>query len=131
MYLTSQRPACVENHVVIKVWHCIQSVIFLLCVPHHLSGVSFRASSIANNLFCDGTIVSKSTKKDSKGFIPSKVGKLLVVVPIQQTSLASRAHILVDTSYIWFYQFSSASSRSDEHAFSLHKIIFPSVVGLM
>jgi hypothetical protein len=115
VYLTSQPTACAENHVVIKVRHCAQSVILLLCVPHHLAGVAFRASSIANNLCCVGTFSSKSDRKASKGFIPSKVGKLLTVVPIQRTSLVNLAHLLVDTSYIWFCQFSSASSESDEH----------------
>jgi hypothetical protein len=129
--LTSQFPTCVENYAVIKVQHCVQSVILLLCVPHHIAGVAFRASSIANSLHCAGTIVSKSIKKDSKGFRPSKVGKLLVVVPIQRNSLVSRAHLLVDTSYIWFCQFSGASFESDEHTLSLHQLRFPSTVGLI
>jgi hypothetical protein len=73
MYLTSQLTTCVENRVVIKVQHCVQSMMFLLCIPHHLVGVTCRVSSIANNLCCVGTISSKSVKKDSKGFKPSKV----------------------------------------------------------
>jgi hypothetical protein len=131
VYLTSQLPTCAENRVVIKVRHYVQSVILLLCVPHHLVGVSFRVSSIANNLCCVGTLISKSERKASRRFRPSKVGKLLIVVPIQQTSLVSRAHLLVDTSYIWFFQFSSASSESDEHALSLRQLRFPSAVGLI
>jgi hypothetical protein len=102
-----------------------------LCVPHHIVGVSFKASSIANNLCCVGTLSSNSDKKVSKGFKPSKVGKLLTVVPIQRTSLVNLAHILVDTSYILFCQFSSASSESDEHALSLRQLRFPSFIGLM
>jgi hypothetical protein len=90
-----------------------------LCVPHHLVGVSFRASSITSNLCCIGTLSSKSDKKVSKGFRPSKVGKLLTVVPIQRTSLVNIEHLLVDTSYILFFQFSSDSSESDEHVLSL------------
>jgi hypothetical protein len=131
MYLTSQLTACVENRVAIKVQHCVQSVMFLLCVPHHLASVDFRASSISNNLCHVGTISSKSTKKDSKGFRPSKVGKLFMVVPTQRTSLVSRAHILVDTSYISFCQFSSDYSESYEHALSVCQLRFPSAVGLM
>jgi hypothetical protein len=100
VYLTSQLPTCAENRAVIKVQHCVQFVILLLCVPHHLAGVAFRASSIAKNLCCAGTLVSKSERKASRGFRPSKVGKLLIVVPIQRTSLVNRAHLLVDTSYI-------------------------------
>jgi hypothetical protein len=53
-----------------------------LCVPHHLAGVDFKASSIANNLCFIGILSSKSDKKVSKGFRPSKVGKLLTIVPI-------------------------------------------------
>jgi hypothetical protein len=75
-------------------------MMFLLCVPHYLVGVAFRASSMANSLCCIGTVVSKSDRKDSKGFKPSNVGKLLNVVPIQRTSLVNIAHLLVDTSYI-------------------------------
>jgi hypothetical protein len=100
MYLTSQLPTCAENHAVIKIQHCVQSIILLLCIPHHLVGVAFKASSIANNLYYVGTLVSKSERKASRGFIPSKVDKLLIVVPFQRNSLLSRAHILVDTSYI-------------------------------
>jgi hypothetical protein len=103
----------------------------LLCDPYHLAGVDFRASSIANSLCCIGTLSSKSDKKVSKGFRPSKVGKLLTIVLIQRTSLVSLAHLLVDTSYILFCQFPSASSESDEHALSLLQLKFPSVVGLM
>jgi hypothetical protein len=102
-----------------------------LCVPHHVVGVAFKASSIANNRCCVGTLSSNYDKKVSKGFRPSNVGKLLTVVSIQCTSLVNIAHILVDTSYILFCQFSSASSESDEHALSLHQLKFPSVVGLM
>jgi hypothetical protein len=102
-----------------------------LCVPHHLDGVALKASSIAKNHCCIGTLSSKSDKKVSKGFRPSKVGKLLTVVPIQRTSLVNLAHLLIYTSYILLYQFSSASSESDEHALSLRQIRFPSVVGLM
>jgi hypothetical protein len=131
VYRTSQPSTCAENHVVIKVRHCTQSVMLLLCVPHHLVGVSFRASSITNSLCCIGTLSSKSDKKVSKGFRPSKVGKLLTVVSIQRTSLVSLAHLLVDTSYILFCQFSSASSESDEHTLSLRQLKFPSAVGLM
>jgi hypothetical protein len=53
-----------------------------LCVPHHLDGVYFKASSIANKHFCIGTLSSKFDKKVSKGFRQSKVGKLLIVVSI-------------------------------------------------
>jgi hypothetical protein len=106
-------------------------VVFLLCIPHHLVGVAFMASSISNNIYCVGTLVSKYDRKDSKGFRPSNVGKVLTVVSIQQTSLVNLAHLLVDTSYIWFYQFSNTSSESDEHALSLRQLIFPSAVGLM
>jgi hypothetical protein len=102
-----------------------------LCVTHHLVGVAFKASSISNNRFCIGTLSSKSDKKVSKGFRTSKVGKLLIVVSIQRTSLINIAHLLVDTSYILFCQFSSASSESDEHAFSLRQLKFPSAIGLM
>jgi hypothetical protein len=59
------------------------------------------------------------------------VGKLLTDVSIQRTSLVNLAHLLVDTVYILFCQFSSASSKSDEHALSLRQLKFPSVVGLM
>jgi hypothetical protein len=131
VYLASQLPTCVENRVVIKVRHSVQSVILLLCVPYHLSGVAFMTSSIANNLCCVGTLVSNSDKKFSKGFSPSNVGRVLTIVPIQRTSLVSLAHILVDTSYIWFCQFSSASSESDEHVLSLLQLRFLSVVGLI
>jgi hypothetical protein len=131
MYLTSQLIACAENHTVIKVQHYVQSVMFLLCIPHHLAGVSFMASSIANNLCYAGTLASNSDKNFSKGFSPSNVGKLIMVVPIQRTSLVSRAHLLVETSYIWSCQFSSASFESDEHMMSLCQLKFPSVVGLM
>jgi hypothetical protein len=102
-----------------------------LCVPHHLPGVAFKASSIANNLFCVGTLSSKSNKKVSKGFKPSNVGKLLTVVPIQRTSLVNLEHLLVDTSYILFFQLSSDSSESDENAMSLHHLRFPLDIGLM
>jgi hypothetical protein len=77
--------------------------------------VALKASSIANNLCCVRTLSSKSDRKDSNGFRPSNVGKLLTIVLIYQTSLVNLAHILVDTSYIWFYQLSSASSEFDEH----------------
>jgi hypothetical protein len=120
LYQTSQTSTCVEKHTVIKVRHCTQSLMLLLCAPHHLAGVSLRASSIANSLCCIGTLSSKSDKKVSKGFRPSKVGKLLTVVPIQRTSLVSLAHLLVDNSYILFCQFSSSYSESDEHTLSLH-----------
>jgi hypothetical protein len=102
-----------------RVQHCTHSVMFFLCVPHHLVGVAFKASSIANKHFCIGTLSSKSDKKVSDGFRPSKVGKLLTVVSIQRTSPVNIAHLLVDTSYILFFQFSSASFESDEHALSL------------
>jgi hypothetical protein len=131
VYLASHPSTCAETCVVIKVRHCTQSVILFLWVPHHLVGVAFRASFIANNLCCVGTLASKYNRKSSKGFRPSNVGKLLTVVPIQLTSLINRAHLLVDTSYIWFCQFSSASSESDEHTLSLRQLKFPSVVGLM
>jgi hypothetical protein len=75
MYLTSHLSACAENCVVIKVRHCTQSVILLLCVTHDLDGVDFKGSSIANNICCVDTLVSKSYKKVSKGFRPSKVGR--------------------------------------------------------
>jgi hypothetical protein len=103
----------------------------LLCAPHHLAGVALKVSSIASNLYCIGTLSSKYDKKVSKGFRPANVGKLLTVVPIQRTSLVSLAHILVDTSYILFCQFSSASSEYDEHVLSLRQLRFPSAVGLM
>jgi hypothetical protein len=103
----------------------------LFCAPHHIFGVAFKASSIANNLCCLGTLSSKSDKKFSKGFRPSKVGKLLTVVPIERTSLVSLAHLLVDTSYILLCQFPSASSKSDEHVLSLRQLKFPSAVELM
>jgi hypothetical protein len=131
VYLTSQLSTWAENHTVIKVRHCVQSVMLILCVPHHLVGVSLRASSIANSLYCVGTLASKYDRKASKGFKPSNVGKLLTVVSIQRTSLVNLAHHLVDTSYILFCQFSSASSESDEHALSLRQLRFPSTVGLM
>jgi hypothetical protein len=131
VYLTSQLYVCAENHTVINVRHCIHFVILLLCIPHHLAGVDFRASSIARNLCGVGTLDPNSDRKASKGFKPSNVGKLLTIVPIQQTSLVNLAHLLVDTSYIWFCQFSSASSESDEHVLSLRQLRFPSAVGLM
>jgi hypothetical protein len=131
VYRALQLPSCAENRVVIKVQHCFQSIIFLVCVPHHLLGVDFMASSISNSLCCLGTLVLNSDKKLSREFSPSNVGRLLTIVSIQRTSLVSLAHLLVDTSYIWFYQFSSASSESDEHALSLHQLKFPSVVGLI
>jgi hypothetical protein len=81
-----------------------------LCVPHHLVGVSFKASSISKKFCCIGTLSSKSNKKVSNRFRPSKVGKLLIVVSIHHTSLDNLAHLLIDTSYILFCQFSSASS---------------------
>jgi hypothetical protein len=59
------------------------------------------------------------------------VGKLLVVVLIQRTYLVILEHLLVDTSYILFFQFSNASSEYDEHGLSLHQLRFPSAVGLM
>jgi hypothetical protein len=93
--------------------------------------VAFRASSIANILCCVGTFASKYDRKDCKGFRPLKVGKLLTVVSIQQNSLVNLAHLLVDTSYIWFYQFSSASFESNEHALSLFHLRFLSAIGLM
>jgi hypothetical protein len=130
-YLTSQHTSYAENRVVIKVQHWVQYVILLLCVPHHLVGVAFRPSSISNNLCFIGTLVSKSDRKAYKGFRPSNVGKLLTVVLIQQNYLVNLAHIMVDTSYIWFCQFSSASSKFDEHALSLHQLRFPSTVGLI
>jgi hypothetical protein len=102
-----------------------------LCVPRDLVGVDFKASSIANKHCCVATLYSKSDKKVSKGFRPSKVGKLLTVVPIHHTSLVNLAHLLVDTSYILFFQFSSNSSESYEHALSLLHLKFPFVVGLM
>jgi hypothetical protein len=101
-----------------------------LCVPHHLASVSFKASSISNNLYCDDTLSSKYDKKVSKGFRPSKVGKLLTVVSIQRTSLVNLAHLLVDTSYILLYQLSSASSKSDEHALSLRQLRCPLTIGI-
>jgi len=92
--------------------------------------VAFKASSIVHNLCCIGTIPSKSDKKVSRGFRPSKVDKLLTVVLIQQTSLVNLAHLLVDTSNILFCQFSSAS-EFDEHVLSLHQLKFPLAVGLI
>jgi hypothetical protein len=74
VYQTSQPSTFAQNRVVIKARHCIQSVMLFLCVPDHLVGVVFRASSIASNIFCVGTTSSKSEKKVSKGFRPSKVG---------------------------------------------------------
>jgi hypothetical protein len=68
--------------MVIRVRHCTHSVMLFLCVPHHLSSVSFKASSIDNKHCCVGTLSSKSDKKVSKGFRPSKVGKLQTFVPI-------------------------------------------------
>jgi hypothetical protein len=88
-------------------------------------------SSITNKNCCVGTLSSNSDKKVSKGFRPSKVAKLLIVVPIQHTSLVNIAHLLVDTLYILFFQFSSAYSESDEHVLSLLQLKFPSAVGLM
>jgi hypothetical protein len=102
-----------------------------LCVPHHLAGVAFKASSISINLYCVGTLSSNFDKKVSKGYRPSKVGKLLTIVQIQGTYLVNLAHILVENSYILFYQFSSASSKSDEHALSLHQLRCPSIIGLI
>jgi hypothetical protein len=83
VYLSSQLSTWAENRAVIKVQHCVQSIMLILCVPHHLSGVALRASSIANSLCCVGTLASKSYRKASKGFRPSNVSKLLTVVPIQ------------------------------------------------
>jgi hypothetical protein len=100
VYLTSKLPTCVESYTVIRVRHFVQFVMFPLCVPHHFSSVDFMASSIANGLYYVGTLVSNFDKKFFKGFIPSNVRRLLIVVPIQRTSLVSLAHILVDTSYI-------------------------------
>jgi hypothetical protein len=131
VYLTLQIITCTENRTVIKLRHCVQSVMFLLCVPHHLDDVAFMASSIANNLCCVGTLVSNSDNNFSKDFSTSNVGKILTVVPIQRTSLVSLAHLLVETSYIWFCQFSSASSESDEHVLSLFHLRFPSTIGLI
>jgi hypothetical protein len=68
--------------VVIRVRHCTHSIMLFLCVPHRLVGVSFKASSIVNNIFCVGTLASNSDKNVSKGFRPSKVGKLLTIVLI-------------------------------------------------
>jgi hypothetical protein len=93
--------------------------------------VAFKATSITNNICCIDTLSSKSDKKISKGFRPSNVGKLLTVLSIQQTPLVNLAHIIVDTSYILFYKFSSASFESDEHVLSLRQLKFPSDVGLM
>jgi hypothetical protein len=131
VYRTSQPSTCAENHVFIKVQHCTQYVILFLCSPHHLAGVALRASSITNSLCFIGRLSSNSDKKVSKGFRPSKVGNLLIVLSIQRTYLVSLAHLLVDTSYILFCQFSSASFESDEHALSLHQLKFPSSIGLM
>jgi hypothetical protein len=94
---TLQPSTRAENRLVIMVRHCTHSVMLFLCVPHHLVGVSFKASSIANNLCCVDTLSLNFDKKVSKGFRPSKVGKLLTIVPIQQTSLVNLAHLLVDT----------------------------------
>ena len=82
VYQTLQPSTCAENRDFIKVRHCNQSIMLLLCAPHHLAGVSLRTSSITNSLCCIGTLSSKSDKKVSKGFRPSKVGKLLTVVSI-------------------------------------------------
>jgi hypothetical protein len=106
-------------------------MLLVLCVPLHLAGVAFRASSIANSLCFVGTLVSKYDRKVSKGFKPSNVGKLLIVVSIHRTSLVNLSHLLVDTSYIRFCHFSNTSSESNEHALSLRQLRFPSVVGLM
>jgi hypothetical protein len=104
---------------------------FFLCVFHHIDGVSFKASSSANNLYCAGTIPSNSNRNVFKLFKPSNVGRLLTSVPIQRTSLVNLAHLCVETSYIMFSQFSNASSKSDEHALSLRQLRFPSAIGLM
>jgi hypothetical protein len=131
VYLTSQPSTCAENRTVMRVRHCTHFVMLFLCIPHHLSGVAFKASSIANKHCCIGTLSSKSDKKVSNGFRPSKVSKLLTIVSIQCTSPVNLLHLLADNSYFFFFQFSSASSESDEHALSLHQLIFPSIVGLM
>jgi hypothetical protein len=131
VYLASQPSNCAENRAVIRVRHCTHSVMLFFCVPHHLSSVSFKVLSISNKHCCVGTLSSNYDKKFCKGFRPSKVCKLLTVVMIQRTSLVNLAHLLVDTSYILFCQFSSASSESDEHAMSLCHTRFPLAIGLM
>jgi hypothetical protein len=68
--------------MVMRVRHCTHSVMLFLCIPHHLAGVAFKASSIVNKRCCIGTLYSKSDKKVSNEFRPSKVGKLLTVVSI-------------------------------------------------
>ncbi len=102
-----------------------------LCSPHHQAGVSFRALSNANNLCGAGTTPSISTRKVSKSFNPSKIGRVLTYVPIQWTKFIYLTHFHVYTSYNLFYQFSSASSKFDEHALSLFQFKLPSVVGLI
>jgi hypothetical protein len=56
---------------------------FFLGVPHHLVGVSFKASSSANSCFCTGTISSNYDKNVSKLFKPSNVSGFITSVPIQ------------------------------------------------
>jgi hypothetical protein len=131
MFQTSQPSSWSENRIVNKVRHCTHSAMFFLCVPHHLAGVAFKASYSANILCCTGTSLSNSTRNFSKLIKASNVGILLTYVPIQRTTLVNLAHLRVETSYIMFYQFSNASSKSDEHALSLHQLRFPSVVGLI
>jgi hypothetical protein len=131
VYQTSQPSTWSKKCIVNKVQHCTHSVMFFLCVPHHLAIIPFKASSSANNLYCTSTIPSNSNRNVSKLFKPSNVGRLLTFVPIQRTTLVNLAHLYVETSYIMFCQFSNASSESDEHALSLHQLRFPSVVGLI
>ena len=131
VYRTSQPSTWSKNRTVNKVRHCTHSTMFFLCVPHHLVGVAFNASSSANIFYCTGTILSNLARNVSKWFKPSNVGTLLTSVPIQRTALFNLAHHHVETSYIVFCQFPNASSKSDKHALSLHQLRFPSDVGLM
>jgi hypothetical protein len=125
VYLCAVSSSSRPKRIYIIVLHCAQYFIPFLCVSHHIVGVAFNMTSRANNLYCLGTCNSNDFSNMSISVIPSYLGGSRSSVPIQRNDQFIRAHHLVDTSCILYYQFSGLASESDAHELILLQLSTP------
>jgi hypothetical protein len=115
-----------SNHL-----HWYQSLIFSLCAPHHLVGVSLSEMSRDKNLWMSNTSSSYLIRNSSKSLIPWKLGGSLISIPTHLTAWSIHAHLLVETSCRHYCQFSRPVSKSEAHDVILLHLSTPSTIGLM
>ena len=102
------------NRTYINLRHNDYPVIYLLCVAHQHVGLAFKASSNPNSLYESETLSSKSARNSGKSYNPLYVNNSTAFVATRRSNWVILLHFQIDTSCIWFYQFSKASSESED-----------------